>query len=315
MRRQRGDRRAADDGAGRWRRAAATTTTAATRRPRRRAGTTPPTEAAGTTTPAPTTVPVRRRRAGRPRVRPNEEAAACAEGKTLEPGALTVATGEPAFPPYVIDDDPENGQGFESAVAYAVAGAMGIGPAAVTWVRTPFEAAIQPGPQGLRLQPPAVLDQPGARGGRQLQPAVLRRQPGHPRLRRLPRRDRRVDHRLPGPEDRRRRRHDEPRLRHRRAAADRATRSCSTTTRRPSRPSTPSRSTPSSPTCRRRCSSRAVEIEGSEVFGQFPAVEGTEGEPWGMLFAKDNPLVECVNLALASLKRRRRRSTRSPSSG
>ena len=43
----------------------------------------------------------------------------------------------------------------------------------------------------------------------------------------------------------------------------------------------------------------AVEIEGTTVFGQFPAVEGSEGEPWGMLFAKDNPLVECVNLALA----------------
>ena len=30
----------------------------------------------------------------------------------------------------------------------------------------------------------------------------------------------------------------------------------------------------------------AVEIEGTTVFGQFPPVEGSEGEPWGMLFAK-----------------------------
>ena len=37
------------------------------------------------------------------------------------PGMLTVATGEPAFPPYVIDDDPTSGEGFESAVVYAVA--------------------------------------------------------------------------------------------------------------------------------------------------------------------------------------------------
>ena len=58
-----------------------------------------------------------------------------------------MATGEPAFPPYVIDDTPENGQGFESAVAYAVAGTMGFAPEQVTWVRTPFEAAIQPGPK------------------------------------------------------------------------------------------------------------------------------------------------------------------------
>src|SRR5829696_432987 len=83
--------------------------------------------------------------AGPARVQPDEEAAACVEGKTLEPLALTVATGDPAFPPYVIDDDPTSGQGFESAVVYAVAGTMGIGPAAITWVRTPFEAAIAPG--------------------------------------------------------------------------------------------------------------------------------------------------------------------------
>ena len=46
----------------------------------------------------------------------------------------------------------------------------------------------------------------------------------------------------------------------------------------------------------------AVEIEGSEVFGQFPSSEGTEGEPWGLLFAKDNPLVECANLAITALE-------------
>ena len=49
------------------------------------------------------------------------DAGTCAEGKTLEDGTLTIATGEPAFPPYVIDDAPENKQGFEAAVAWAVA--------------------------------------------------------------------------------------------------------------------------------------------------------------------------------------------------
>ena len=29
------------------------------------------------------------------------DAKACAEGKTLEAGSLTIATGDPAFPPYV----------------------------------------------------------------------------------------------------------------------------------------------------------------------------------------------------------------------
>ncbi len=42
--------------------------------------------------------------------------------ETLTSGTLTVATDSPAFPPYFEDDDPTNGEGFESAVAYAVAG-------------------------------------------------------------------------------------------------------------------------------------------------------------------------------------------------
>ena len=73
--------------------------------------------------------------------------AACAEGLTLDDGVLTVATGEPAFPPYVIDDDPTSGEGFEAAVAYAVAEELGFEHDDVVWVRTPFEAAIQPGPK------------------------------------------------------------------------------------------------------------------------------------------------------------------------
>jgi polar amino acid transport system substrate-binding protein len=63
------------------------------------------------------------------------------------PGALTVATGEPAFPPYVIDDDPTSGEGFESAVVYAVAEQLGFTEDDVTWVRTTFDEAIAPGPK------------------------------------------------------------------------------------------------------------------------------------------------------------------------
>ena len=64
---------------------------------------------------------------------------------TLEDGVLTIATGEPAFFPWVIDDAPETGDGFEAAVAYAVAAEMGYDADAVTWVRTTFDEAIQPG--------------------------------------------------------------------------------------------------------------------------------------------------------------------------
>jgi polar amino acid transport system substrate-binding protein len=49
----------------------------------------------------------------------------CAVGKTLEEGVLTIATGNPAFYPWVLNDDPESGEGFEAAVAYAIAEEMG----------------------------------------------------------------------------------------------------------------------------------------------------------------------------------------------
>ena len=69
----------------------------------------------------------------------------CAAGKTLEDGKLTIATGNPAYFPWVIDDAPDSKQGFESAVAYAVAERMGFADDQVVWVRSSFDQAIQPG--------------------------------------------------------------------------------------------------------------------------------------------------------------------------
>lgn len=62
-------------------------------------------------------------------------------------GKLTIATGEPAYYPYVIDDAPETGEGFEAAVAYAVAEELGFAAEDVVWVRSTFDAAIAPGPK------------------------------------------------------------------------------------------------------------------------------------------------------------------------
>lgn len=62
-------------------------------------------------------------------------------------GKLTIATGEPAYYPYVIDDAPESGEGFEAAVAYAIAEQLGFAAEDVVWVRTGFEEAIAPGPK------------------------------------------------------------------------------------------------------------------------------------------------------------------------
>lgn len=76
---------------------------------------------------------------------PASGAARCADGKTLEDGILTVATGNPAYFPWVIDDDPASGNGFEAAVAYAVAERMGFAAAEVRWTRAGFDQSIQPG--------------------------------------------------------------------------------------------------------------------------------------------------------------------------
>jgi polar amino acid transport system substrate-binding protein len=64
---------------------------------------------------------------------------------TLEPGTLTIATGQPAYEPWVVDDAPESGEGFEAAVAMAAAEKLGYSAADVTWVRTTFDGAIAPG--------------------------------------------------------------------------------------------------------------------------------------------------------------------------
>ena len=45
--------------------------------------------------------------------------------KTQTAGTLTIATDEPAYEPWFVDNNPANGKGFESAVAYAVAKKLG----------------------------------------------------------------------------------------------------------------------------------------------------------------------------------------------
>ena len=62
-------------------------------------------------------------------------------------GKLTIATGEPAFEPWVVGDAPESGEGFEAAVAYAVADKLGFAAEDVVWVRTGFDEVIAPGPK------------------------------------------------------------------------------------------------------------------------------------------------------------------------
>ncbi|MGN6202025.1 MAG: ABC transporter substrate-binding protein [Solirubrobacterales bacterium] len=73
----------------------------------------------------------------------------CKKGQlaTEKDGVLTVATDKPAYPPYFEDDDPTNGEGFESAVAYAIAKQLGYPPAKVEWTVEGFNASFAPGPK------------------------------------------------------------------------------------------------------------------------------------------------------------------------
>jgi len=70
---------------------------------------------------------------------------ACADITTFKDGTLTVATSDPAYPPYVIDNKPSNGKGFESATAYAVAEEMGFADDQVEWTFANFGQLFAPG--------------------------------------------------------------------------------------------------------------------------------------------------------------------------
>jgi polar amino acid transport system substrate-binding protein len=70
-------------------------------------------------------------------------------------GQLTVGTDNPAYPPWFGGtpkspwkvSDPNSGEGFESAVAYAVAKKLGFAHSDVHWIVVPFNTSFAPGPK------------------------------------------------------------------------------------------------------------------------------------------------------------------------
>jgi polar amino acid transport system substrate-binding protein len=78
---------------------------------------------------------------------PAASASADIKQLTVTPGKLTIATGNPAYSPWVEGNQPESGKGFEAAVAYAVAAKLGFSADQVVWKRTTFDSAIAPGPK------------------------------------------------------------------------------------------------------------------------------------------------------------------------
>jgi polar amino acid transport system substrate-binding protein len=67
--------------------------------------------------------------------------------RTRTAGKLTIGTDDPAYEPWFRANKPERGEGFEAAVAYAVAEKLGYARGDVAWTRVKFDNAIAPGPK------------------------------------------------------------------------------------------------------------------------------------------------------------------------
>jgi polar amino acid transport system substrate-binding protein len=65
--------------------------------------------------------------------------------RLVTPGQLTVGTSDPVYPPWMLNNDPASGEGFENGLIYALAAEMGFAPDQVVWVNGTFEQLIAPG--------------------------------------------------------------------------------------------------------------------------------------------------------------------------
>jgi polar amino acid transport system substrate-binding protein len=214
---------------------------------------------------------------------------------------LTIATGTPAFEPWVVGDAPESGEGFEAAVAYAVAGELGYTNENVVWVRTGFDEAIQPGAKNFdfNLQQYSITDErkatvsfsdpyystnqavvgfadsPVASATKlsELKELKFGAQSGTTSLDFI--------NNVIQPTN-------EPFVYDDNAGAKAALEAKQIDAIVVDLPTAFYIS--------------AVEIEGSKVIGQFPLSDAVAADNFGLLFDKDNKLVDCVNTALGALK-------------
>jgi polar amino acid transport system substrate-binding protein len=82
---------------------------------------------------------------------PSASAASCSKAAIQKDlytkGVLTVATDNPVFTPWFVNNKASNGQGYESAIAYAIAAQLGFSKSQVVWVTEPFSSSYAPGPK------------------------------------------------------------------------------------------------------------------------------------------------------------------------
>ena len=220
---------------------------------------------------------------------------------TIESGKLTIATGTPAFEPWVVGDAPESGEGFEAAIAYAVASELGYTNENIVWVRTGFDEAVQPGAKNFdfNLQQYSITeerkatvsfsdpyystnqavvgfaDSPVASATKlsELKELKFGAQSGTTSLDFI--------NNVIQPTN-------EPFVYDDNAGAKAALEAKQIDAIVVDLPTAFYIS--------------AVEIEGSKVIGQFPLSDAVAADNFGLLFDKDNKLVDCVNTALGALK-------------
>ena len=228
------------------------------------------------------------------------DAKACAEGTVLQAGELTIATGDPAFPPYVLDDKPESGQGFEAAVALAVAKEFGFEGAAVKWVRTSFDTAVAGSDNtfDFNLQQFTINDE--------RKQVVSFSEPYYTANQAL------LGY-ADGPAKDVTKLSDLRSLRLGAAASTTSLQFILDVVKPDAEPFAYNSNADAKTALDNKQIDAiitdlptglfiaAVEIEGTKVFGQFPIDAGGAGDQWGLLLAKDSPLTECTNIALANL--------------
>jgi len=220
---------------------------------------------------------------------------------TITEGTLTIGTGSPAFSPWVENDAPESGEGFEAAVGMAIAAELGYEGESVVWVRTTFDEAVAPGEKNfdfnlqqysitpereetISFSDPyyssnqaivALADSPaeGATTVADLADVKFGAQAGTTSLTFI------NDIIKPS---------NEPFVYDDNAGAKAALEAGQIDAIVVDLPT--------------GLYISAVEIEGTSVVGQFPGSAGGLTDDFGAVFTKDNPLVACVNTALATLK-------------
>ena len=220
---------------------------------------------------------------------------------TITEGTLTIGTGSPAFSPWVENDAPESGEGFEAAVGMAIAAELGYEGESVVWVRTTFDEAIAPGEKNfdfnmqqysitpereetISFSDPyyssnqaivALADSPaeGATTVADLVDVKFGAQAGTTSLTFI--------NEIIKPAN-------EPFVYDDNAGAKAALEAGQIDAIVVDLPT--------------GLYISAVEIEGTSVVGQFPGSAGGLTDDFGAVFTKDNPLVACVNTALATLK-------------